>query len=405
MTKRWIAGLSAISLAVASTCAWSQAKISDNLVRIGVLTDLSGQFSHESGKGAVTAVQMAVEDFGGKVLGAPIEVIAADHLNKPDVALTKAREWYDTQKVDMIGNLVNSAIALGVAGVAKEKNRIAIVTTSGSSRLTNDGCTPNSIHYAYDTWALSNGTAKALMDLGLDSWFFLTADYAFGHALELDTGNLVKANNGKVVGSVRYPMETVDHSSFLLRAQASKAKVIALAGSGMSFVNAVKSAREFGVSRGNQTIAGLLVWINDVHAIGLETAQGMLLTNAFYWDRDDETRAWSRRFFDRMKRMPNMGDAGDYSSTMHYLKAIQAAGTDEAGAVMAKMKEMPVNDFFAKGGVIRPDGRMVHDMYVYEVKSPAESKYPYDYYKLRATIPAQQAFKPLAESTCPLVKK
>jgi branched-chain amino acid transport system substrate-binding protein len=405
MTKRWIAGLSAISLAVASTCAWSQAKISDNLVRIGVLTDLSGQFSHESGKGAVTAVQMAVEDFGGKVLGAPIEVIAADHLNKPDVALTKAREWYDTQKVDMIGNLVNSAIALGVAGVAKEKNRIAIVTTSGSSRLTNDGCTPNSIHYAYDTWALSNGTAKALMDLGLDSWFFLTADYAFGHALELDTSNLVKANNGKVVGSVRYPMETVDHSSFLLRAQASKAKVIALAGSGMSFVNAVKSAREFGVSRGNQTIAGLLVWINDVHAIGLETAQGMLLTNAFYWDRDDETRAWSRRFFDRMKRMPNMGDAGDYSSTMHYLKAIQAAGTDEAGAVMAKMKEMPVNDFFAKGGVIRPDGRMVHDMYVYEVKSPAESKYPYDYYKLRATIPAQQAFKPLAESTCPLVKK
>jgi branched-chain amino acid transport system substrate-binding protein len=405
MTKRWIAGLSAISLAVASTCAWSQAKISDNLVRIGVLTDLSGQFSHESGKGAVTAVQMAVEDFGGKVLGAPIEVIAADHLNKPDVALTKAREWYDTQKIDMIGNLVNSAIALGVAGVAKEKNRIAIVTTSGSSRLTNDGCTPNSIHYAYDTWALSNGTAKALMDLGMDSWFFLTADYAFGHALELDTSNLVKANNGKVVGSVRYPMETVDHSSFLLRAQASKAKVIALAGSGMSFVNAVKSAREFGVSRGNQTIAGLLVWINDVHAIGLETAQGMLLTNAFYWDRDDETRAWSRRFFDRMKRMPNMGDAGDYSSTMHYLKAIQAAGTDEAGAVMAKMKEMPVNDFFAKGGVIRPDGRMVHDMYVYEVKSPAESKYPYDYYKLRATIPAQQAFKPLAESTCPLVKK
>lgn len=405
MTKRWIAGLSAISLAVASTCAWSQAKISDNLVRIGVLTDLSGQFSHESGKGAVTAVQMAVEDFGGKVLGAPIEVIAADHLNKPDVALTKAREWYDTQKIDMIGNLVNSAIALGVAGVAKEKNRIAIVTTSGSSRLTNDGCTPNSIHYAYDTWALSNGTAKALMGLGLDTWFFLTADYAFGHALELDTSNLVKANNGKVVGSVRYPMETVDHSSFLLRAQASKAKVIALAGSGMSFVNAVKSAREFGVSRGNQTIAGLLVWINDVHAIGLETAQGMLLTNAFYWDRDDETRAWSRRFFDRMKRMPNMGDAGDYSSTMHYLKAIQAAGTDEAGAVMAKMKEMPVNDFFAKGGVIRPDGRMVHDMYVYEVKSPAESKYPYDYYKLRATIPAQQAFKPLAESTCPLVKK
>ena len=403
--KRWLAGFSAISLALAGTNAWSQSKVSDNVVRIGVLTDLSGQFSHESGKGAVTAVQMAVEDFGGKVLGAPIDVIVADHLNKPDVAISKAREWYDTQKVDMIANLVNSAVALGVAGVSKEKNRIAIVTTSGSSRLTNDGCTPNSIHYAYDTWALANGTAKALLDSGLDTWFFLTADYAFGHALEMDAGNLIKANDGKVVGSVRYPMETVDHSSFLLRAQGSKAKVIALAGSGMSFVNAVKSAREFGVSRGNQTIAGLLVWINDVHSLGLETAQGMLLTNAFYWDRDEETRAWSRRFFDRMKRMPNMGDAGDYSSTMHYLKSIQAAGTDDATAVMAKMKETPINDFFAKGGVIRPDGRMVHDMYVYEVKSPAESKYPWDYYKLRATIPAKQAFRPLADSTCPLVKK
>ena len=403
--KRWLAGFSAISLALTGTNAWSQSKVSDNVVRIGVLTDLSGQFSHESGKGAVTAVQMAVEDFGGKVLGVPIDVISADHLNKPDIAISKAREWFDTQKVDMIANLVNSAVALGVAGVAKEKDRIAIVTTSGSSRLTNDGCTPNSIHYAYDTWSLANGTAKALLDSGLDTWFFLTADYAFGHALEMDAGNLIKANNGKVVGSVRYPMETVDHSSFLLRAQGSKAKVIALAGSGMSFVNAVKSAREFGVSRGNQTIAGLLVWINDVHSLGLETAQGMLLTNAFYWDRDEETRAWSRRFFDRMKRMPNMGDAGDYSSTMHYLKSIQAAGTDDATAVMAKMKETPINDFFAKGGVIRQDGRMVHDMYVYEVKSPAESNYPWDYYKLRATIPAKQAFRPLADSTCPFVKK
>ena len=403
--KRWLAGFSAISLALTGTNAWSQSKVSDNVVRIGVLTDLSGQFSHESGKGAVTAVQMAVEDFGGKVLGVPIDVISADHLNKPDIAISKAREWFDTQKVDMIANLVNSAVALGVAGVAKEKDRIAIVTTSGSSRLTNDGCTPNSIHYAYDTWSLANGTAKALLDSGLDTWFFLTADYAFGHALEMDAGNLIKANNGKVVGSVRYPMETVDHSSFLLRAQGSKAKVIALAGSGMSFVNAVKSAREFGVSRGNQTIAGLLVWINDVHSLGLETAQGMLLTNAFYWDRDEETRAWSRRFFDRMKRMPNMGDAGDYSSTMHYLKSIQAAGTDDATAVMAKMKETPINDFFAKGGVIRQDGRMVHDMYVYEVKSPTESKYPWDYYKLRATIPAKQAFRPLADSTCPFVKK
>jgi branched-chain amino acid transport system substrate-binding protein len=366
---------------------------------------MSGQFSHESGKGSVTAIQMAVEDFGGKVLGAPVEVIVGDHLNKPDVALAIAREWYDTKNVDMVANLINSAIAIGVTSVAREKGRIAIVNGAGSSRLTGDSCTPNSIHYAYDTFALANGTARALLDQGQDSWFFLTADYAFGHALEGDATAILKARNAKVVGSVRYPIETADHSSFLIRAKDSKAKVVALAGSGTTFVNAVKSAREFGVSGGGQTVAGLLVWVTDVHALGLEAAQGMLLTDAFYWDRDDQTRAWSRRFFERMKRMPHMGDAGDYSSTMHYLKAIQAAGTDEAAAVMAKMKETPVNDFFAKNGRIRPDGRMVHDMYVYEVKKPSESKYAWDYYRLKATIPADQAFRSLAESTCPLVKK
>ena len=400
-----VSNLAAVVLALISTDGWAQPKISDNVVRIGVLTDMSGQFSHESGKGSVTAVQMAVEDFGGKVLGMPIEVISADHLNKPDVALAKVREWYDTQKVDMVTNLINSAIALGVVNVAKERNRIAIVNGSGSSRLTNDACTPNSIHYAYDTYALANGTARALLEKGADTWFFLTADYAFGQALEADTSAILKARNGRAVGSVHYPVETSDHSSFLLRAQASQAKVVAVAGSGTSFVNAIKSAHEFGISSGGQTLVGLLVWLTDVHSLGLETAQGMLLTDAFYWDRDAKTRAWSKRFFERMKRMPHMGDAGDYSSTMHYLKAVQAAGTDEAGAVMAMMKATPVNDFFATNGRIREDGRMVHDMYVYEVKKPSESKYPWDYYKLRATIPADVAFRPLSDSRCPLLKK
>jgi branched-chain amino acid transport system substrate-binding protein len=405
MIRRQLPVLIAAALSAFGPSVHAQSKVSDGVVRIGVLTDMSGQFSHESGKGSVTAIQMAVDDFGGKVLGSPIEVISADHLNKPDVASAKAREWFDTQKVDVVANLINSAIALGVVNIAKEKNRIAIVNGSGSSRLTNDACTPNSVHYAYDTYALANGTAKALMARGLDSWYFLTADYAFGHALENDATEIIKVNKGKVVGSVKYPVETSDHSSFLLRAQDSKAKVIALAGSGTSFVNAVKSARDFGVSSGGQTMAGLLVWITDIQSLGLETAQGLVLTDAFYWDRTDETRAWSKRFFEKMKRMPHMGDAGDYSSTMHYLKSVQAAGTDEAGAVMAKMKELPVNDFFAKNGKIRVDGRMVHDMYVYEVKKPSESKYAWDYYKLLATVPADTAFRPLSESTCPLVKK
>lgn len=399
--------LALAALAVANAPSQAQtAKVSDDVVRIGVLTDMSGQFSHESGEGSVTAIRMAVEDFGGKVLGKPIEVLVADHQNKNEVAIAKAREWFDSQKVDLIGNLINSAIALAVADVAKQKNRIAIVNGSGSSRLTNDGCTPNSIHYAYDTYALAKGTGSALIKRGLDTWFFLTADYAFGHALEGDTAATVKAANGKVVGAVRYPIDTGNHSSFLLQAQASKAKVVAIAGSGTTFINAVKSAHDFGLDAGGkQTLAGLLVWLTDVKGLGLEYAQGMVLTNGFYWDRDDETRAWSKRFYERMKRMPHMGDAGDYSSTMHYLKAIQAAGTDEAGAVMAKMREMPVNDFFAKNGKIRIDGRMVHDMYVYQVKKPSESKGDWDVYKLLSVIPGDQAYRPLSESKCPLVKQ
>jgi branched-chain amino acid transport system substrate-binding protein len=388
------------------SAAAQQPAISDDVVRIGVMTDMSGQFSDESGKGAVTAVQMAADDFGGKILGKPIEVIFFDHQNKPDVAVAKANEWFDRGNVDMIANLIVSPIAIAVANVAKAKDRIAIVNGSGSSRITGDQCTPNSIHYSYDTYALAQGTGRAMLKRGGDTWFFLTADYAFGHSLEADTSAVIKSQGGKVVGAVRYPIAAADLSSFLLQAQASNAKVVGIAGSGTTFVNAVKAAHEFGLTaKGKQTIAGLLVWEPDVHAMGLEIAQGMILTTAFYWDRDDETRSWSKRFFERMRRMPHLGDAGDYSSTMHYLKAIEAAGTDSAQAVMKKMKEIPINDFFAKNGRIREDGRMVHDMYVYEVKAPADSKYDWDYYKPVEIIAADHAFRPLSESDCPLVKK
>lgn len=378
--------------------------VSDDVAKIGVLTDMSGQFSHESGPGSVTAIKMAVEDFGGKVLGKPIEVVVADHQNKTDTASALARKWFDVEKVDMIANLINSSIALTVSGLAKDKNRIAIINGSGSSRLTGDACTPNSVHYAYDTYALARGTGAALAKEGKKSWYFLTADYAFGHALEADTSAVVKAMGGEVVGSTRYPPESFDQSSFLLQAQSSKAQVVALAGSGNVLVNSIKSAQEFGIQP-KQTLAGLLVWETDIKALGLSVGQGLVLTNAFYWDRDDETRAWSKRFFEKMKVMPHMGDAGDYSSTMHYLRAVEAAGTDEAQAVMKKMREMPINDFFAKNGRIREDGRMVHDMYVYEVKKPSESKGEWDFYKLREVIPGEEAFRPLKDSACPLVKK
>ncbi len=403
LKKHWAALFSVGALMLAGP-GYAQQKAEDDVIRIGVLTDMSGQFSHEAGEGSVTAVRMAIEDFGGKVLNKKIDLVVADHQNKNEVAVATARNWYDQQKVVMIQNLINSAVALAVANVAKEKNRIAIVNGSGSSRITNDACTPNSIHYSYDTYALAKGTGSALVKQGYDSWFFLTADYAFGHALESDTAAFVKASNGKVVGTVRYPIDASDHSSFLLQAQASNAKVVAIAGSGTTFINAVKSAREFGITP-KQTLAGMLVWITDVKSMGLQQAQGLVLTNAFYWDRDEATRAWSKRFFERMKRMPHMGDAGDYSSTMHYLKAMAAAGTTDAAAVMKKMKETPINDFFAKDGKIRDDGRMVHDMYVYQVKTPQESKYDWDFYKLLAVIPAAEAYRPLSESACPLVKK
>nr|WP_211110329.1 ABC transporter substrate-binding protein [Acuticoccus mangrovi] len=387
---------------VAATCVAGPA-LADQ-AKIGVLTDMTGQFSHEAGPGAVAAVELAVEDFGGTVLGEPVEVVVGDHQNKPEVAASLAQEWYESDGVTMINDLINSGIALSVAQIAEQKGGIAIVNGSGSSKLTGAGCTPNSIHYAYDTYALANGTANHLVDDGHKSWFFLTADYAFGHALEADASAIVEAAGGSVEGNVLYPIETADHSAFMLQAQASPAEVVAIAGSGTTFINAVKSAQEFGLTDSGKLVAGLLVWLTDVKALGLPAAQGMVLTNGFYWDRDDDTRAFAEKFKAKTGKMPHMGDAGNYSSTLHYLKAVEAAGTTDADAVMAKMRELPVEDFFAHGGKIREDGRMVHDMYVYQVKTPAESTGEWDVYKLIETIPGDKAFRPLSESDCPLVK-
>jgi branched-chain amino acid transport system substrate-binding protein len=392
--------------ALASLTPTASAQISDDVVKIGLILDMTSLYSDITGEGSVTAARMAIEDFGGKVLGKPIELVYADHQNKPDIAASKAREWFDKEKVDAILDVAASATALAVVEVAKQKNRIAVFNGPGSVRLTNEACSPVTVHYTYDTFALANGTGRAVVKAGGDSWFFVTADYAFGHALEKDTSDVVKELGGRVLGSARAPLNASDFSSFLLQAQASGAKVIGFANAGGDFINAMKAASEFGIAQsGKQSLAGLLVYINDIHALGLKTTQGLLLTEAFYWDTNDETRAWSRRFFERMKKMPNMSQAGLYSSILHYLKAVKAAGTDDTAAVMKKMKEMPVNDFFAKNGHIREDGRMVHDMYLFEVKKPSESKTPWDYYKLKAVIPAEQAFQPLAKSACPLVKK
>lgn len=380
--------------------------ISDDVVRIGVLTDLSGALSDLSGSGSVTAVRMAVEDFGGKVLGKPIEVIEADHQNKTDVAGNKAREWIDRQKVDMITDLTNSAVALAVMDIARQKSRVAIVNGAGAMRITNESCTPFSVHYAWDTYAMANGTAKAIIKRGGDTWYFLTADYAFGHQIEKDVTEVVNASGGKVLGSSKHPFGANDFAAFTVRAQGSGAKIIGLANGGSDTINAIKSAQEFGLSNnGGQNLAGLAVFITDVHSVGLRSAQGLMLTEAFYWDLNAETRAWSKRYFERMKKMPTAIQAANYSSTLHYLKAVQAAKSDDANAVMAKMKSTPVNDFFARNGRIRADGRMVHDMYLMQAKKPADSKYPWDYYNVLATIPGDEAFQPLAKSTCALVKK
>ena len=400
--------LTAITIVLALACefpAGAQEKVSDGVVKIGMIEDMSSIYADITGVGAVTAAKMAVEDFGATVLGKPIEVVSADHQNKPDIASATAREWFDSQHVDALMDVAASATALAAIEVAKTKNKIVVLNGPGAAQITNEACTPVSIHYTYDNYALSHGTGAAMVKAGYDTWFFLTADYAFGHDLEQNTSAVVKASGGQVLGGVRVPLNNPDFSSALLQAQSSKAKVVGLANAGADTTNAVKQAAEFGIVRGGQKLAGLLVFINDINTLGLEVAQGMLLTNAFYWDRNEESRAWSQRYFQRMNRMPNMAQAGIYSATTHYLKAVQAAGTDDTKAVMEKMRSAPINDFFVKDGKIREDGRMVHAMYLYEVKKPSESQRAWDYYKPVATIPPEQAFQPLSESKCPLVKK
>ena len=386
--------------------AFSQAKLTDDVVKIGILTDMSGLYSDVGGEGAVVAAKMAIEDAGGKVLGKPIELISADHQNKADIAANKAREWYDTQKVDMIAELLNSAVGLAVQEVGKQKKRITMNSGAAASRLTGADCSPYGAHWTYDTYALSNGTGKFMVKQGGDTWFFLTADYAFGKNLEKDTTAVVKANGGKVLGSVLHPLSSADLSGYLLQAQASKAKVIGLANAGGDTINSVKQANEFGITKGGQKLAGLLVFDSDIDSIGLQIAQGMYLTTGFYWDMNDDTRKWAKRFGERMKgKMPTMVQAGVYSQVSHYLKAVAAAGTDDADAVMKKMRETPINDFFAKNGKLREDGRMVHDMYLAQVKKPGESKGRWDNLKIVQTIPGDQAFRPLKDSECPLIKK
>jgi len=392
-------------IALVGATAGAATKVSDDVVKIGVLTDMSGTYSDLAGPGSLAAVQMAVADFIAKEKpDFKIEVISADHQNKGDIAAIKAREWIDTEKVDIIVDLVTTSTALAVMKVAKEKDRITIVSGAASTPITNEQCTDTNVHWTYDTYAMAVGTGKAVVKQGGKTWFFLTADYAFGKSLEKDTTAVVVEEGGKVLGHVLHPFPAQDFSSFLLQAQASGAQVIGLANAGNDTINAIKQAAEFGITP-KQSLAGLLMFLSDVHSLGLKATQGMYLTTGFYWDRNDETRAWSKRFFEKRNKMPTMVQAGDYSGVYHYLSAIKAVGTDDTKAVMARMKATPINDFFAKNGQIRVDGRMVHDMYLVQVKKPEESKYPWDYYFIRQVIPADQAFQPLSKSTCPLVKK
>lgn len=389
---------------IALTCSTvATAQVSDDVVKIGLLTDMSGTYSDLAGQGGVIAAEMAIADFGGKVLGKPVELISADHQNKADVAATKAREWFDTQQVDTINGLVTSSVALAVQEVGKQKNRLTIVNGAASSRLTGEDCSPTGLHWAYDTYSLAIGTGNAVVKQGGDTWFFLTADYAFGHSLENDVSNIVKAKGGQVLGTVRHPFPASDFSSYLLQAQASGSKVIGLANAGNDTMNAIKQAHEFGIVAGGQQLAGLLVFITDVHSLGLDNAKGLLLTTGFYWDYDEQNRAWSQRFYDKHKAMPTMVHAGVYSSITHYLKAIEKAGTDDTAAVLQAMRDMPVDDFFARGGTVRADGRMVHEMYLAQVKQPEESKGEWDYYHIKQVIPGDEAYRPLAAGGCPLV--
>ena len=375
-------------------------------IKAGVLNDRSGLYADLSGEGSVIAARMAVEDFKAAEKGIKVEIVSADHQNKPDVGSTIARTWYDQDGVDLILDVPTSSVALAVNQITREKNKIHINSGAASSDLTGKACSPNTVHWTYDTYALAQGTGGAMVKAGGDSWYFLTADYAFGHALERDTAAIVTKNGGKVVGAVRTPFPGTDFSSFLLQAQASKAKVIGLANAGGDTINSIKQAGEFGITAGGQKLAGLLVFLTDVHSLGLATAQGLVLTESFYWNTNDQTRTWSDRFAKANGgKKPTMVQAGVYSGLLHYLKAVEATKGKDAAAVVAKMKEMPTDDPLFGKGSIRPNGRKMHDMYLYEVKKPSESKGPWDYYKQLAVLPADQAFRPLADSECPLVKK
>jgi branched-chain amino acid transport system substrate-binding protein len=403
--KKWLYATAVVGLVAASLApARAQSPIP---VKIGVLNDRSGLYADLGGEGSVVAAKMAVEDFKAAEKGIKVEITSADHQNKPDVGASIARQWYDRDQVDFIVDVPTSSVALAVNQITREKNKVFVDSAGGTSDLTGIACTPNTIHWAYDTWALGNGTGGALVKQGGDTWFFITADYAFGHALERDTANVVTKTGGKVIGQARHPLSTSDFSSFLLQAQSSRAKVIGLANAGTDTVNSIKQAAEFGITQGGQKLAGLLIFINDVHALGLKVAQGLVLTESFYWDQNEETRAFSKRFAARFGgKMPTMAQAGVYAGVLHYLKAIEVLKDPKDGAkVVAKMKEMPTDDPLFGKGVIRIDGRKIHPMYLFEVKTPQESKGEWDLYKLIATIPAEQAFRPLNEGGCPLVPK
>ena len=399
-----------LSTLVAAACglgaAAAQAQISDGVVKIGVMNDMSGLYADVSGPGAVTAAKMAVEDFGAAAKGMKVEIVSADHQNKPDVGSTIARTWYDVDKVDAIFDVPTSSVALAINQITRDKGKAFINSGAATSDLTGKACSPNTVHWTYDTWMLANGTGSAIVKTGGDTWFFLTADYAFGHALERDTTAAVTKAGGKVLGGVRTPFPGTDFSSFLLQAQSSKAKVIGLANAGGDTINSIKQASEFGITKGGQNLAGMLMFITDVHSLGLNTAQGLIFTTSFYWDLNDQTRAWAKRFAAANGgKYPTMVQAGVYASVLHYLKAVDAGKTDDGTKVVAKMKELPTDDPLFGKGTIRADGRKIHPAYLVEVKKPAESKAPYDYLKVRTTIPADQAFRPLDQGECPLVAK
>ncbi|MPQ59027.1 ABC transporter substrate-binding protein [Duganella sp. FT27W] len=381
----------------------AQAQISGDTIKIGMITDMSGLYTDIDGAGGAEAIKMAIADAGGAIAGKKVEFISADHQNKADIAASKAREWFDQQGVDMLIGGTNSGASLAMAKVAAEKKKVFISIGAGSARLTNEECTPYTVHYAYDTIALARGTGGAIVKQGGKNWYFLTADYAFGQSLEKDTADVVKSAGGKVLGAVKHPLSASDFSSFLLQAQSSDAQILGLANAGGDAINAIKAANEFGITK-KMKLAGLLIFINDIHSLGLNLTQGMYLTDGWYWDQNDDTRAWSKRYFAKMKKEPSMLQAADYSAAAQYLKAVKATGTDDADKVMAWLKANKVNDMFARNGVIRPDGRMVHDMYLMEVKKPSESKYPWDYYKVVATIPGDQAYATKAETKCSLWK-